>query len=120
MHLSVSQDSLSSFKQKIAKTEHDDNEDSDADMDNAQDEDACVSNVAEITARDLQLNMGISMSQPSKCELEQFLCDIKFKRKQIKLCMEFNTDLRFLGNSILHHRKSIADPREAERFLGLV
>ena len=60
------------------------------------------------------------MSQPSKYEIEQFVCDIKFKRKQIKLCREFNLDLRFVGNSTLHHRKSIADPREAERLIGLV
>ena len=89
-------------------------------MDNTQEEDSCVSNVAEITARDLQLDMGIFMIQHNKCELKQFLCDIKFKRKQIKLCREFNPDLRFLRNSIVHHRKSIVDPREAERLLGLV
>ena len=63
--------------------------------------------------------MGISMPQPNKCELERFLCDIKFKTKQIKLCREFNPDMRLLSNAILHHRKSIADPREAERLLGL-
>ena len=63
--------------------------------------------------------MGISMPQPNKCEMEQFLCDIKLKRKQIKLCREFNQDMRLLGNSILHHGKSIADAREAERLLGL-
>ena len=78
-----------------------------------------VSHVAEITAEDLQPGMGISTPQPNKCELEQFLCDIKFKRKQIKLCREFNPDMRLLGNAILHHRKSITDPREAERLLGL-
>ena len=50
-------------------------------------------NVAEITAGYLQLDMGISMPQPNKCELEQFLCDIKFKRKQIKLCRELNPDM---------------------------
>ena len=119
MNISVSKDTLSSFKQKTADTEHEDNEDSDADMDNTQDEDSCVSNVAEITAGDLQLGMGISTPQPNKCELEQFLYDIKFKRKQIKLCREFNPDMRLLGNAILHHRKSITDPREAERLLGL-
>ena len=27
--------------------------------------------------------------------------------------------MRLLGNAILHHRKSITDPREAERLLGL-
>ena len=119
MNISVSKDSLSSFKQKRAETEHEDNEDSDADMDNTQDEDSCVSNVAEITAGDLQLGMGISMPQLNKCELEQFLCDIKFKGKQFKLWREFNPDMRLLGNTILHHRKSIADPREAERLLSL-
>ena len=119
MNISVYKDSLSFFKQKTADTEHEDNEDSDADMDNTQDEDSCVSNVAEITAGDLQPGMGISTPQPNKCELEQFLCDIKFKRKQIKLCREVNPDMRLLGNAILHHRKSITDPREAERLLGL-
>ena len=57
INLSVSQDSLSSFKQKTAETEHDD-EDSDAGMDNTQEEDTCDSNVAELY---LQLDMGISM-----------------------------------------------------------
>ena len=117
MNISVSKDSLSSFKQKTVETNHEDNEDSDADMDNTQD--SCVSNVDEITAGDVQLDMGISMPQPNKYELEQFLCNIKFKRKPIKLCREFNPDMRILGNAILRHRKSIADPREAVRLLGL-
>ena len=48
-NISVSQDSQSSFKQKTAETEHEDNKDSDADMDNTQEEDSCVSNVDDIT-----------------------------------------------------------------------
>ena len=75
--------------------------------DTTQDEDSCVSNVAEITAADLQMLTGT------------VLCDIRVKRKQIKLCREFNPDMRLLGNAILHHRKSIANPHEAERLLGL-
>ena len=43
-------------------------EDSDADMDNTQDEDSCVSHVAKSTAGDLQLGMGISMPHPNKCD----------------------------------------------------
>ena len=107
--------SLSSFKQITAETEQDDEEDSDADMDDTPSESFCVSNVSEITAGDI----GISMSQLKKCELEVIVCYIKYKRKQITMCRKFNPDLRFLGSSILHHRKSIADPREAERLLGL-
>ena len=120
MNISVSKDSLSFFKQKTADTEHEDNEDSDADMNNTQDEDSCVSNVAEITAGDLQLGMGISTPQPNKCELEQFFYVIlSSKENKLKLCREFNPDMRLLGNAILHHRKSMADLREAERLLGL-
>ena len=67
MNIYISQDSQSSFKQKTAETEHVDNEDSEADMHNTQDDDSYVSNMAEITTGDLQLNINISMSPPNKC-----------------------------------------------------
>ena len=52
---------------------------------------------------------------------------INYYTQQIKVFNHFNLNIvnyklgiHFLSNSILHHRKSIAAPREAERLLGLV
>ena len=63
---SVYQDLLSSSKPITAETIHDDDEDSDVDMDDTQFKSSCVSSVSEFTAEDFQWHMGVFMTQPNK------------------------------------------------------
>ena len=52
---------------------------------------SCISNDSEFTAGVIQCQIGLSMTHPTKCELEQNFSDIKHTNKPIIRCMNFSS-----------------------------